>query len=72
MSRDNNNLPSYRDFMENPDDLPSVEEFLEEKTLPSVNDFLSKPEEKEIVEEEVIEEPTEEKQDLTEVLMSNQ
>ena len=54
--------------MENPDDLPSVEEFLEEKTLPSVNDFLSKPEEKEIVEEEVIEEPTEEKQDLTEVL----
>ena len=54
--------------MENPDDLPSVEEFLEEKTLPSVNDFLSKPEEKEIVEEEVIEEPTEETQDLTEVL----
>ena len=54
--------------MENPDDLPSVEEFLEEKNLPSVNDFLSKPEEKEIVEEEVIEEPTEETQDLTEVL----
>lgn len=40
MSRDNsNNLPSYRDFMENPDDLPSIEEFKEEN-LPSVEDFL--------------------------------
>ena len=67
MSRDNNNLPSYRDFMENPDDLPSVEEFLEEKSLPSVNDFLSNPVEEEIV-EEITEESTEKSQDLTEVL----
>ena len=56
--------------MENPDDLPSVEEFLEEKNLPSVNDFLSKPAEKEILVEETvtIEEPTPEVEDLTEVL----
>jgi len=41
MSRDNNNnLPSYKDFLEKPsDDLPSLEEVLEEN-LPSVNDFL--------------------------------
>ena len=40
MSRNNsNNLPSYRDFMENPDNLPSIEEFKEEN-LPSVEDFL--------------------------------
>lgn len=55
--------------MENPnDDLPSVEEFLEEKNLPSVNDFLSKPVEEEILVEETIEEPTPEVEDLTEVL----
>jgi hypothetical protein len=47
MSRDeHNNLPSYRDFMENPDDLPSVEEFKEEN-LPSVEDFLEKTVEEE-------------------------
>ena len=47
MSRDDhNNLPSYRDFMENPDDLPSVEEFKEEN-LPSVEDFLEKTVEEE-------------------------
>jgi len=47
MSRDNsNNLPSYRDFMENPDDLPSIEEFKEEN-LPSVEDFLEKTVEEE-------------------------
>lgn len=47
MSRDNsNNLPSYRDFMENPDDLPSVEDFKEE-VLPSINDFYQKPVEEE-------------------------
>mgnify|MGYP003138144056 FL=1 len=42
MSRDNNNiLPSYKDFLEKPDDdLPSLEEVLEEN-LPSVDDFLS-------------------------------
>ena len=33
-------LPSYKDFLEKPsDDLPSLEEVLEEN-LPSVNDFL--------------------------------
>ena len=44
MSRDNsNNLPSYKDFFEKPDDdLPSIEEVLEEN-LPSVDDFLQKP-----------------------------
>ena len=47
MSRDeHNNLPSYRDFMENPDDLPSIEEFKEEN-LPSVEDFLEKTVEEE-------------------------
>lgn len=47
MSRDNsNNLPSYRDFMENPEDLPSVEDFKEE-VLPSINDFYQKPVEEE-------------------------
>ena len=41
MSRDSSTiLPSYKDFLENPsDDLPSLEEVLEEN-LPSVNDFL--------------------------------
>lgn len=39
MSRDNNNLPSYKDFIENPDDLPSLGDFKEEN-LPSVEDFL--------------------------------
>ena len=48
MSRDNsNNLPSYKDFFEKPDDdLPSIEEVLEEN-LPSVDDFLQKPVEEE-------------------------
>ena len=41
MSRDSSTtLPSYKDFLEKPsDDLPSLEEVLEEN-LPSVNDFL--------------------------------
>ena len=42
----NNNLPSYRDFMENPDNLPSVEE-LKEDNLPSVEEFLEKTVEEE-------------------------
>ena len=48
MSRDNsNNLPSYKDFFEKPDDdLPSLEEVLEEN-LPSVDEFLQKPVEEE-------------------------
>jgi len=46
MSRDNNNLPSYRDFIENPEDLPSVEE-LKEENLPSVEDFVEKTVEEE-------------------------
>ncbi len=46
MSRDNNNLPSYRDFIEDPENLPSVEEFKEEN-LPSVEDFLEKTVEEE-------------------------
>ena len=33
--------------MENPDDLPSIEEFLEEENLPSVEDFLEKTVEEE-------------------------
>ena len=47
MSINNNNLPSYRDFIENPDDLPSLGDFKEEN-LPSVNDFYQKPVEEEI------------------------
>ena len=39
MSRDNNNLPSYKDFIGNSDDLPSLGDFKEEN-LPSVEDFL--------------------------------
>ena len=46
MSRENNNLPSYRDFIENPDDLPSLGDFKEEN-LPSVDDFYQKPVEEE-------------------------
>ena len=40
MSRDNNNLPSYRDFIEDPENLPSVEEFKEEKRVINIRALI--------------------------------
>ena len=54
MTEDRDNLPSINDITNSGEDLPSVEEFLEEESLPSVEDFIEKEEEEEI-EEEVVE-----------------
>ncbi len=70
MSEDNiENLPSINDFQDNSDELPSVEEYLEEEVineLPSIDDYIEK-EEEELV-EETEEEFAEELVDLTEVI----
>ena len=68
MSEDNNkNLPSIDDFSENPEELPSVDEFLKEEELPSVEEFVEE-EKQELIVEEKIEEPITEAMDLTEIV----